>query len=119
MWIVVSTYLSRAVTGTYHCLTFGSDVVNVLLVFLVVDKGTQTAEGTFLVLWLVTGFRTFYKDFFYDTCIGVFPVVTQAYARFYLVDILTSGTATSECIPFDFTFVDFYVERFCFGKYGY
>ena len=40
--IVVSTDFGRTVAGRYHCLTFGSYVVDILLMLFVVDKGTQT-----------------------------------------------------------------------------
>ena len=116
--IVVRADFGRTVTGAHHGLSFGSDVVDVFLVFLVVDESTQTAQGTFLVLRLVAGFRTFDKDFFHDTRVRVLPVVAQTDPRFYLVHVLTSRTSASEGIPFDFTFVDFYIEGFCFGKYG-
>ena len=38
--IVVGAYLGRAVASTDHRLTLGGDIVDVLLVFLVVDEGT-------------------------------------------------------------------------------
>ena len=36
-------------------------------------------------------FGTFYQNFFRYTCVGVFPHIPQAHARFNLVDILASG----------------------------
>mgnify|MGYP000788838463 CR=1 FL=1 len=74
--VIVRTDLRGAVTGRYHGLTLAGDIVQVFLVFLVIYKRTQAREGAFLVLRLVASFRTFYEDFFYDTGVGVFPVVT-------------------------------------------
>lgn len=56
-----------------------ANVVNVLLVFFIIYKGTQ-AEGSFFILRLVTGFGTFYQDFLYYSGVGVLPVVAQAYS---------------------------------------
>ena len=86
---------------------------------LVVDKGTESCQGAFLVLWLVTGFCTFNQDFFCNACIRVLPDITQAYTGFYLINVLSACTATSEGIPFDFSFIDDYVKFFGFGEYGH
>ena len=40
--IVVGTDFSGAVSGRYHCLSLGGNIVQILLMFLVVNKGTQT-----------------------------------------------------------------------------
>ena len=117
--IVVGAYLGGAVASADHRLTLGGDVVNVLLVFLIVDEGTQAREGAFLVLGLVARLGTFDEDFFDYACVGILPVVAQAHAGFHLVHVLTAGTTASEGVPLDFTFVDNYVELFGFGKHGY
>ena len=56
--IVVSAYFCRAVAGAHHGFTTRSDVVDIFLVFLIVDKRTKAAESTLLVLGLVAGFGT-------------------------------------------------------------
>ena len=73
--IVVGAYLGRTVTGRNHGLSFGSDIIDVFLVLLVVYKGTQARQGAFFILRLVARFSTFDEDFLYDTGIRILPVV--------------------------------------------
>ena len=70
-----------------------------VLQFLVIQYGTQVLQGTLLVLGLVTGLGVFYKDLLLGSGIGILELVTQTYARFNLVHVLTAGTTTAECIP--------------------
>ena len=87
--------------------------------FFVVDKSTETCQCSFFIFRLVACLGTFNQDFFGNACIRVLPDIAQAYSWFYLIDILSAGTAASESIPFDFAFINDYVKFFRFGKYGY
>ena len=108
--IIVGTYFCRSVSGRYHCFSFAGNVVNVLLVFFIIYKGTQARKGSFFILRLVTGFGTFNQNFFCNACVRVLPDIAQAHAGFYLVDVLAACTTASESIPFDFSFVDDHIE---------
>lgn len=96
--IIVGTYFCRSVSGRYHCFSFAGNVVNVLLVFFIIYKGTQARKGSFFILRLVTGFGTFYQDFLYYSGVGVLPVVAQAYSGFHLIYVLSAGTTASESV---------------------
>ena len=50
--IIVSTDLGRAVTGADHGLALGRDTVEILLVFKVIESGTEFLEGPVLVFEL-------------------------------------------------------------------
>ena len=89
---VVGTDLRTAVAGRNEALAAAGDIVNILLVLTVVDEGIEAAQGTLLVLWLVTGFGTLDEDFLYLACVRVFPRVAETYTRLHLVHVLTTGT---------------------------
>ena len=74
LWIIVGTYFCRSVSGRYHRFAFAGNVVNVLLVFFIIYKGTQARKGSFFILRLVTGFGTFYQDFLYYPVLGFFQL---------------------------------------------
>ena len=57
--VFVGANLGLAVTGGNHRLAACSDVVDVLLVLLIIYKGTQARERTFLILRLVARFGAF------------------------------------------------------------
>lgn len=69
---VVGTDLRTAVAGRNEALAAAGDIVNILLVLTVVDECIEAAQGTLLVLWLVTGFGTLDEDFLYLACVRVF-----------------------------------------------
>ena len=69
--IVVGADFSGAVACRHHCFASRRDVVNVFLMFFVVDECAQTGEGAFLVFGLVARFRTFDEDFLHNTGVGV------------------------------------------------
>lgn len=54
--IVVGANLCGAVAGADHCLTLGGDVVDILLVFFVVDERAQ-AERRVPCSWVGRAFR--------------------------------------------------------------
>ena len=117
--IVVCPDLRGSVARRNHCLTFVGNVVQVFLMFFVVDKSTETGQGALFIFRLVACLGTFDKDFFGNTGVLVLPYIAQTYSGLYLVYILSAGTAASESVPFDFSFVDDYIEFFSFGKHGH
>ena len=110
LWEVVGTNLGAAVARRHEALTTRGDVVHILLVLLVIYKGIQARERAFLILRLVAGLGTFDEYFLRLACVGVLPHIAQTDARFYLVYVLTTGTATSEGVPLDFTLVDVHLK---------
>ena len=117
--IVVGADFGRAVAGGDEGLAARGNVVDVLLMLTVVDVGAQSGKGTFLVLWLVAGFRTFHKDFLLLARVGVGPHVAGTHTRLHLVHVLTASTRGAEGVPLDFTLVNLHVEGFGFGQYGH
>ena len=53
LWEVVGADLRRAVASGDKTLPTVGDIIDILLMFLVIDKGIQTRQGAFLVLGLV------------------------------------------------------------------
>ena len=68
---------------------------------------------------MVACFGTLNQDFFGSTGVWISPYIAQTYTGLNFIYILSAGTATSESIPFDFAFIDHYIELFCFGQHGY
>src|SRR5574344_2026253 len=119
LWIIISADFRRTVASRNHCFTAFSYIINIFLMFFVINERAQTSQSPFLILRLIASLGTFYQDFFRLTGIRVLPPITQTNARFNLIDILSAGTATSECIPFYFSFINFYIKGLSFRKYGY
>ena len=117
--IVVRTDFGRTVTGGHHCLPAVGNVVDIFLVFFVVDERARRAKALSFVLGLVARFSTFYQDFLGLSCIGVFSTDNGTYAGFHLVHVLSACAAGTESVPFDFSLVDFHVEFLGFGQYGH
>ena len=92
LWEVVGTNLRTTVTGRDEALTAAGDIVNILLMLTVVDEGIEAAQGTFLVLWLVTGLGSLDENFLYLACVRVLPRIAEANSRLHLVHVLTTGT---------------------------
>ena len=92
LWEVVGTNLRTTVAGRDEALTAAGDIVNILLMLTVVDEGIEAAQGTLLVLWLVTGLGTLDEDFLYLACVRVLPRIAEANSRLHLVHVLTTGT---------------------------
>ena len=68
---------------------------------------------------MVACFGTLNQDFFGSTGVWISPYIAQTYTGLNFIYILSAGTATSESIPFDFAFINYYIELFCFGQHGY
>ena len=119
LWEVVGADLSRTVAGRNQTLTTVSDIIHVLLVLLIINKGVQTRECALLVLRLVAGLGTLNQDLLGLTSVRVLPHVTQAYTRFNLVHVLTTGTTRTEGIPLDLTLVHVYLKLVGLGQHGY
>ena len=113
---VVCTNLGATVSCRHQTLASAGNIVDVLLVFAVVNEGVQTAQGTLLVLWLVASFGTLYEDFFHLARVRVLPGVAKTYTGLHLVDILTTGTTRTECIPLNITLVDVYLKLSASGS---
>ena len=77
--IVVGAYLGRAVTRIHHRLALRGNVVDVLLVLLVVDEGTQAGQCALLVLRLIASLGTLDEDFLHLARIGVLPIIAETY----------------------------------------
>ena len=92
LWEVVGTDFRTAVAGRNEALAAACDIVNILLVLTVVDECIEAAQGTLLVLWLVTGLSTLDEDFLYLACVRVLPRIAETYTRLHLVHVLTTGT---------------------------
>ena len=89
---VVGAYLCRAVACRYKTLTTTGNIVHILLVLLIIDKGIEAREGTLLVLGLVARLGTLDEDFLCLTSIGVLPHIAQTDTRLHLVHVLTTST---------------------------
>ena len=86
---------------------------------LIIYLRAQARERAFLILRLVACLGTLDQDLLHFARIGVPPVITQAHAGLHLVDVLSSGTAGTESLPFDLSFVDMHFELVRFGQHGY
>ena len=89
---VVGANLGRTVAGRDEALAAGGDVVDILLVFAVVDKRVEAREGTLLVLRLVARLSSLNEYLFALTRVGILPHIAQAHTRFHLVHVLATGT---------------------------
>ena len=117
--IVVCPDLRGSVARRYHCLAFVGNVVQVFLMFFVINERTQAGKCAFLVFRLVARLRTFDQDLFAHAGVRVLPDVSQTYARFDLVHILAAGTSRTESIPLNFTFINFNIKLVCFGEHSH
>ena len=79
--IVVRPDFCRTVAGANHRLTLAGDIIDIFLMFFIVDESTETREGTLLVLGLVARLGTFDEDFLHFSGIGVLPVINNAGGR--------------------------------------
>lgn len=70
-----------------------------VLEFLVVKHGTEKAESVLAVLGLVSCLGIFNQDFFLFARIWVLILIAQTDTGLYLIDVLSTGTTTSEGIP--------------------
>ena len=115
--IVVGTYLGpngrRSTPLSCVARLYRRDISDAL----VGDKRAQSAESTLFYFLLVASLGTFYKNLFRDsgvrdcaTCSADAPP-TQPF-----VYILTSGTSRAECVPFDFTLIDFIIKFSALGS---
>ena len=87
--------------------------------FAVVDVGAQTGKCTFLILRLVTRFRTLHQDFLLLARVRVCPHIAGTHTRLHLVHVLTTSTRRTEGVPLDFTLVNLHVESLRFGQYSH
>ena len=110
---IVGTDFGRTVAGTYERFASRGYIVDILLMFFIVNKCTQTAECTLFIFWLVACFRTFDKDFIRLARNGVAPHISKAHTGFDLIDVLSTCATGAECLPFDFAFVDFDIKGLC------
>ncbi len=115
--IVISAYFCGTVTRAYHGLATGGYVIEIFLVFFVVNERAQARESSFFVFRLISCFSTFDEYFLNHPCIRVLPVITQTNTGFDFIYILSSGTTGTESIPFDFTFMNLYVKLLRFRKH--
>ena len=116
LWEVVGTDFRTSVARRHQTLTARGDVVHILLMLLVIYKGIQARESAFLVFGLVARLGTLDEDLLRLARIRVLPHIAQADTRFHLVHVLTTGTATSEGVPLDFTLVDMHLKLISSGS---
>ena len=91
--IIVSTDLGRAVTGADHGLALGRDTVEILLVFKVIESGTEFLEGPVLVFEL----RAFLLTLHDETRRNV----GETHRRVGCVHALSSRTGRAEKVKSD------------------
>lgn len=85
----------------------------------VINESAETGECPFLVFRLVSGFGTFDQDLLNLSCVRILPVISKSDARFHFVDILSSGAARSESVPFDLTLMYLHIEFLGFRKHSH
>ena len=117
--IVVSADFGRAVTRRDEGLATRCDIVYILLMLVVIDKGAQSCQGTLLVLGLIAGLGTLDENFLLLARVGIGPHVAQTHTTVHLVHVLATGTAAAEGIPLDFALVDVHVKRLCLGQHSH
>ena len=89
---VVGADLGTTIACRNECLAPVGNVIDIFLVLLVVDVGTQTREGTLLVLRLVTCLGTFNQNLIDNARVGILPHVAQTHTRLNLIDVLSTGS---------------------------
>ena len=116
--VVSANFCTTVARGNQRLAAIGN-IVNILLVLLVVNKGVETAQGALLVLGLVARLSTFYEDFLGLASVGVLPHVTQTHTRFHLIHVLTTGTAGAERVPLNLAFVNMNLKLVGFWQNGH
>ncbi len=86
---------------------------------LIVYECAQTAQCPLLILGLVTRLGTFYEYLLGLAGVRVTPHIAQTHPRLHLIDILTSGTSGTECVPLYLTLVDLHIERLSLREHSY
>ena len=78
--------------------------------FVIQDRA-QLTHGILTVLGLVARLGVLNQNLLLLTGIGILVLITQTHTRFYLVDVLSTGTTASECIPRDSGHIHLHLNR--------
>ena len=119
LWEVVGAYLCTAVAGGDEGLAAVGNVIYILLMLFIINKGTQACERTFLILGLVASLGTLDEYLFGLAGIGVLPHVTQTHTGFHLVDVLSASSRRAESVPLYLALVDVHLKLVCLRQYGH